>query len=77
MTRVAGHGLLREGAIYDENGHLPHGAVVRSGPGRGKCECGSLSEVLPSTAARRRWHADHKGEVGPFSSRYESGEEGR
>lgn len=63
MTRVVGHSLLREGAIYDESGHLPYGQVNRSGPGRAKCECGELSWVLPSGAARKRWHAGHKEEV--------------
>lgn len=63
MSRVAGHALLREGAVYDNNGHLPYGLVIRSGPGRAKCECGELSEVLPSGAARRRWHKVHKTEV--------------
>lgn len=64
MTRVAGHSLRCEGAVFDERGQLSGGRVVRTGPGRAKCECGVLSEVLPSTAARRRWHRDvHKPEV--------------
>lgn len=64
MTRLAGHGLCREGAAYDEHGRLLGGWVFRSGPGRAKCECGELSEVLPSGAARRTWHREtHKVEV--------------
>lgn len=65
MTRVVGHGLRNEGAAYDDNGYPldSGGYVVRTGPGRAKCECGELSEVLPSGAARRAWHAGHKDEV--------------
>lgn len=60
--RLTGHALRREGAVYDDNGRLldSGGQVVRSGPGRAKCECGALSEVLPSTSARQKWHRDHK-----------------
>lgn len=28
--------------------------------GRALCECGAESPVLPSTAARKRWHREHK-----------------
>lgn len=28
-----------------------------------KCECGAMSDVLPSTNARKRWHREHKVEV--------------
>ena len=28
--------------------------------GAGYCECGAESPELPSTAARKRWHAGHK-----------------
>lgn len=66
MTRIAGHGLHREGAAYDDNGNVVTSMfqVVWGGPGRAKCECGVLSEVLPSGAARRRWHREiHKLEV--------------
>lgn len=69
MTNVAGtvlhgHKLRGEGAPYNESG-----APVRiaswsvGGEGRAKCECGDLSEVLPSAAARKRWHRLHKGDI--------------
>ncbi|GGM52333.1 hypothetical protein ACFFX1_55625 [Dactylosporangium sucinum] len=65
MTRVAGHALWYEGAAHDDDGHLIEsaGRIVRSGPGRGKCECGALSWVLPSATARKAWHRQHKTEV--------------
>jgi hypothetical protein len=31
--------------------------------GRTRCECGEWSPELPSTAARQRWHRDHKNDV--------------
>jgi hypothetical protein len=61
-ARVAGHTLRAEGAPFDEAGAGPmyhyEGKV-----GRAKCSCGALSEMLPTNAARRRWHADHKAAV--------------
>lgn len=60
--RVPGHGLLLEGACHDDNGK----AVVhlfsfeRAGSGRAKCECGQMSERLPSGNARKRWHREHR-----------------
>lgn len=61
-TRLAGHGLRREGAAYLGRGEgtLMHWA---SGPGLGKCECGALSEVLPNRARRKAWHRAHKDEI--------------
>lgn len=32
----------------------------RNGPGSALCECGERSPDLPTTAARQRWHRDHK-----------------
>lgn len=65
MTRVVGHALWYEGGAHDDNGYPIDvgGWVTRSGPGRAKCECGDLSEVLTSGAARRAWHKAHKAEV--------------
>lgn len=61
MARVSGHALRNEGAAYYDNGsQISYGD--RS-VGRAKCECGEMSEVLPSGAARRRWHAQHKLDV--------------
>ena len=53
---LKGHGLFAEGRVLAGYGW-------GSGPGRGKCSCGALSETLPSTAARQRWHKEHKAEV--------------
>jgi hypothetical protein len=33
---------------------------TKGGDGRALCECGKKSQVLPSTAARKRWHREHK-----------------
>jgi hypothetical protein len=64
VTRLTGHRFEREGSAHDDNGDLLAGAWVRtSGPGRGRCECGALSESLPSGNARKAWHRDHKAQV--------------
>lgn len=55
--RVAGHGLIDEGWPFIGTKIR---ASRRNGPGMGKCECGQMSDLLPSTAARKRWHKDHK-----------------
>lgn len=61
MARVSGHALWHEGAAYyDDGSRIVYGD--RSA-GRAKCECGEMSEALPSGAARRRWHAQHKLDV--------------
>jgi hypothetical protein len=36
---------------------------TKGGAGRALCECGKKSPVLPSTAARKRWHRQHKDAV--------------
>lgn len=71
MARITGHGLIREGAAHDDNGDLDTRTWVvnTSGAGRGKCQCGALSEVLPSGNARRAWHKVHKAEVQTGASR--------
>lgn len=51
-TRLAGHELRNEGRVYDGI-HL-----VREGASR--CSCGEWSPLLPSSAARKRWHREHK-----------------
>jgi hypothetical protein len=33
---------------------------IRGHIGRGLCECGAVSDVEWSDAARKRWHAAHK-----------------
>lgn len=51
--RVQGHSLPNEGCIYS-------GGFRQRGEGSTKCQCGATSPVLPSDAARKRWHANHK-----------------
>lgn len=57
QVRVKGHTLPFEGRVR---------SVYRygSGPGHGRCSCGAASaDMLPSTAARQRWHRQHKSDV--------------
>lgn len=56
-ARVKGHTLRYEGQTRG------YWRSERMGPGPGICSCGVESEVLPTTAARQRWHRAHKGEV--------------
>ncbi len=56
-TLVPGHGLRHEGRYW--NGH----AYVTGGMAPGKCSCGDESDPLPTAAARRRWHAEHKAQI--------------
>lgn len=56
-TRLAGHGLRYEGRVVAKSG-----AWLVNGSGPAKCECGEYSPVLQSTAARKRWHREHKAE---------------
>lgn len=55
MARVLGHGLQREGRAHDVLGRYTGEQV-----GFGLCECGATSPLLGTTAARQRWHQDHK-----------------
>jgi hypothetical protein len=58
-TRLSGHALRLEGAAYLESGDR----WIRedpNGPGAGRCSCGAVSGTLPSRAARKRWHFQHK-----------------
>lgn len=54
-NRIAGHGLIGEGIPHDDNGE-----PVASSEGRALCRCGARSDVRKSTAARKRWHREHK-----------------
>jgi len=57
------HSLVSEGYPFDENSNPishPIGVRATTGVGRGLCNCGMLSDVLSSTAARKRWHREHK-----------------
>jgi hypothetical protein len=59
-TRVGHHTLEWEGAPHDKRGHRLFGEG-RGAVGYGKCFCGVLSpDELPSAAARKRWHRQHK-----------------
>lgn len=56
-TLLKGHALRSEGAAYDDRGKpMRHD----TGVGRAKCECGELSEHLPSRGQRKAWHRRHK-----------------
>lgn len=63
---VPGHTLVREGARHHADGDPftiwdPDYADESHSPeGHGKCSCGEVSDLLPSKAARKRWHRDHK-----------------
>lgn len=53
--RIRGHGLLREGRTGSSRHSVSSGQAT--------CECGERSPELPSTAARQRWHREHKAEL--------------
>lgn len=72
-TRLSGHELQYEGAPYRLEGRRAVRIdssyyATRAGEGRGLCSCGAYSKVLPSAAARKRWHAEHKDAVRASSS---------
>lgn len=55
-NRLVGHGLRMEGRVQLAGRLIGDG----NGEGRGSCTCGVDSPLLPSTAARKRWHREHK-----------------
>jgi hypothetical protein len=57
---VKGHGLRSEGGSCDESGIYLAG---NRRSGYGFCACGARSSLLESTAARRRWHDEHKAAI--------------
>lgn len=57
MKPIRGHALLHEGRTKVGYFHLDNGF------GPASCECGVESPDLTSTAARKRWHKEHKAEV--------------
>jgi len=59
-TLLKGHGLVEEGWPFIGTQVR---ARYRGSPGMGKCSCGEMSEMLPSTVARKRWHREHKDKV--------------
>lgn len=62
---VPGHTLWVEGAPFELVDGKPRriGWSGVGGVGAARCSCGTFSPVLPSGAARRRWHRDHKRQV--------------
>lgn len=66
MALRTGHALAYEGAPHDEQGqrivtYTRHPGV--GGPGRAKCACGELSDVLVSAYQRKAWYREHKAEA--------------
>lgn len=61
--RVPGHTLRHEGAPHDTTGRRI-GSYWRTGStGAARCSCGQQSDDLPSAAARKAWHRQHKLDV--------------
>lgn len=69
---ITGHALKHEGAPHDNKGNrLNHRgepadvsySIGATGEGRALCECGALSEELPSRNKRAAWHRQHKAEI--------------
>jgi hypothetical protein len=50
---VPGHALRFEGRFWRDGRPC-------NDEGQGRCACGQVSPILPSTAARQRWHREHK-----------------
>jgi hypothetical protein len=69
--RVVGHALRNEGAPHDMDGILRFYAA--GGEGHGWCQCGAMSGWLTTTAARKKWHRQHKREVSAALARRELG----
>ena len=61
-TRLPGHGLQYEGraCIPDGEGGFILASTKSNYAGRALCSCGEQSDILPSDAARKRWHRAHK-----------------
>lgn len=62
---VPGHGLRDEGKPFWWSEHRQE-YVRKPGcdsEGQALCRCGEFSGVLPTDAARKRWHRAHKEEV--------------
>jgi hypothetical protein len=57
-TNLHGHALRSEGKPYEPGETSPWLRVYGSRTGVALCECGAVSPVLESDAARKRWHRD-------------------
>jgi hypothetical protein len=55
---VKGHGLQREGRAFDADRRH-----TGKPEGYGLCACDALSPLCTTTAARQRWHREHKAEI--------------
>lgn len=60
MVRLAGHGLVAEGAAWVMPGQR---AWIGNGPGLALCSCGMYSPQIKNRAQRKQWHKDHKADV--------------
>lgn len=69
---LPGHRLMHNGAPHNNKGERLdlHNQVVTvtyntgaSGEGRALCECGELSDPLPSRNKRAAWHRKHKDQI--------------
>lgn len=63
--RLRGHALTADGAALNADGRhtqvVGYGRPRTSGTGYARCACGAMSpDPLPSLAARRAWHRNHK-----------------
>lgn len=67
--RVLGHGLLHEGRpVLDQEccglaGRTHGDRNHYDQHGHGHCSCGAMSDHEITTAARQRWHREHKAAV--------------
>lgn len=62
-SRLPGHSLTSEGKPFawsDVSGRYVRTYPAHEKQGRGLCECGEVSPVMISDAARKRWHTAHK-----------------
>jgi hypothetical protein len=63
-TALRGHALRAEGKAFVPGDETPWArAGLPADLGVGLCECGAVSDWEHSSAARKRWHAQHKDAV--------------
>jgi hypothetical protein len=73
MKPIKGHGLVNEGVGYPPT-ELPETILRRywcmyhDQNGVALCRCGAVSDPLPSNAARKRWHREHKRQIAEASA---------
>lgn len=59
-NRLAGHGLVAEGAAFAYVGVRSYWGNV---PGMALCSCGRYSPRIKNRAQRKAWHRDHKNDI--------------